>query len=115
MLFKKKEKRTIISWLHVWGGRLAILLGIINGGFGLKLGMVRFSGYRAAYGVVATVMGVLFIFSIIFAEVRRGAENPSLRSRRGKGAALNREEEGQDVRMESMDRERLTASGGRVE
>ncbi|KAF2032415.1 hypothetical protein EK21DRAFT_110087 [Setomelanomma holmii] len=37
LLFKKHQSRTLWSYVHIWLGRAAVTLGIINGGLGLKL------------------------------------------------------------------------------
>lgn len=111
-LFGKKGKRLFSHHIHIWGGRLAIILGIINGGFGMRLGQVEYPGYRAAYGVVATVMGVAFLALIVFAQAQRHGPNPSLLHRGGEDGHQATGGEGQGhVRMESMeDRERLHAA-----
>ena len=36
-LYKKVERRTIISFVHIWSGRILIVLGIVAGGLGLSL------------------------------------------------------------------------------
>lgn len=70
-LFKKHGGRTLISYLHIFLGRGAILLGILNGGFGLILADVNNMGYLAAYGVVAGVMGSAYLAAIIYGEIDR--------------------------------------------
>ncbi|KAK5174806.1 uncharacterized protein LTR77_001889 [Saxophila tyrrhenica] len=68
--YEVKQSRTIVSYIHIWLGRLAILLGMINGGLGIQLrGDVK-HGYIIAYSVVAGVMGVLFLAVIAFGEVQ---------------------------------------------
>ena len=107
-LFGKKGKRNIFSHIHRWGGRLAIVVGIINGGLGLKVGEVA-SKYKPAYGVVATVTAILFLGSIIFAETTaRRRANPSAYSLGKIGhVASEGVEGGRNVPLESMDKERL--------
>ncbi|KAK3617940.1 hypothetical protein LTR22_026544 [Elasticomyces elasticus] len=51
-LYKKYQRRTAWSHVHVWIGRVAIVLGVINGGTGLKLGHAPV-GSNIAYGRVA--------------------------------------------------------------
>lgn len=70
-LFQRKKQRTWISYQHIFVGRVAIMLGMINGGLGLALAEVKSMGYLAAYGVVAGVMGILYLASIVFGEVQR--------------------------------------------
>ena len=50
-------------WLrrvHIWHGRILIILGIVNGGLGLQLADNTTSG-EIAYGVVAGVIFVVYI------------------------------------------------------
>jgi hypothetical protein len=73
-LFKKYSHRTIWSYAHIWVGRLAITLGIINGGLGLKLAdgmnMSSRSG-MIAYGVIAGFMWLAWVAAIFVGERRR--------------------------------------------
>lgn len=77
LLFKRKQKRGIFSYGHIWIGRLAITLGIINGGLGLWYAR-RFplappsTGAIIGYGVVAGFMWLLYVASAIIGERRRG-------------------------------------------
>ena len=71
LLFKKKKKRTAVSYYHIYAGRILVILGMINGGLGLELGMVKNSGYKAAYRVVAGMMGVTYLTAIMIGETRR--------------------------------------------
>ncbi|KAF2125642.1 iron reductase domain protein [Dothidotthia symphoricarpi CBS 119687] len=76
LLFKKYQSRTFWSYAHIWVGRIAITLGIINGGLGLQLadsmGMSSKKGI-IAYGVVAGVMWLAWIAAIVIGERRRKA------------------------------------------
>jgi len=68
-LFKSKGKRTFLAPLHVYWGRVLVILGIINGGLGLELASNTHSG-KIAYGVVAGIMGLLWILAAVFYYVR---------------------------------------------
>jgi hypothetical protein len=68
--FKKYGRRSTVSYAHIGIGRIAIILGMINGGLGLQLAGSRGSGV-IAYGVIAGVMGLLYIASIIYGERKR--------------------------------------------
>lgn len=73
-LFKKYGYRTFWSYAHIWLGRIAITLGIINGGLGLKLAdSMRMSSRSGmiAYGVVAGFMWLLWVAAIVIGERRR--------------------------------------------
>ncbi|KAH7402255.1 hypothetical protein DE146DRAFT_460671 [Phaeosphaeria sp. MPI-PUGE-AT-0046c] len=78
--FKKLGHRTLWSHAHVWLGRIAITLGIINGGLGLKLadsmGMSSKSG-MIAYGVVAGFMWLLWVAAIVIGERKRKTASQS--------------------------------------
>lgn len=69
MQYKKLQKRTVVSHGHIWVGRAAILLGMINGGLGLRFFGVR--EYEIAYGVFAGLMGLIYIASFTLGEARR--------------------------------------------
>lgn len=75
-LFKKYQHRTLWSYVHIGIGRIAILLGMVNGGLGLQLAGSRGSSV-IAYGVIAGIVGLTYIAAIIFGETkrRRGAAN----------------------------------------
>lgn len=110
-LFGKKSKRLFSHWIHIWAGRAAILLGIINGGLGMQLGHVDYTGYKIAFGLVATVVGFLFMGNIIFATTHMDAPNPSLLHRGSKDESDAVGNGQGHVRMDSMeDRERLNAA-----
>ena len=71
-----------MSHAHIWVGRIAIVLGIVNGGLGFKLantmGMESKSG-KIAYSVLAGIFGLAWIAAIIVGETKRakrGAGNP---------------------------------------
>ncbi|KAG9190445.1 hypothetical protein G6011_08533 [Alternaria panax] len=81
-LFKKYNHRTLWSYAHIWVGRIAITLGIINGGLGLLLAGNSRDG-EIAYGVVAGVMWVTWVAAAVWGEMRRkktakvaAAQNP---------------------------------------
>jgi hypothetical protein len=74
--FKKYNKRTIWSYGHIWFGRIAIILGIVNGGLGLQLAKkTRFlapsEGAVIGYSVVAGFFGLAYILAAIFGERKR--------------------------------------------
>jgi RP/EB family microtubule-associated protein len=74
--FKSKQRRTGISYVHIWLGRIAVILGMINGRLGIRItgignvaGEVT-KGYTIAYMIVVAVMGTLFIASAVYGELR---------------------------------------------
>jgi hypothetical protein len=68
--YVRTGQRSAISHGHIWVGRTAIILGIINGGLGLELGGVE-TRYVVAYSVVAGIMGVAYIAAIVYGEFAR--------------------------------------------
>ncbi|KAK8114602.1 cytochrome b561 and DOMON domain-containing protein [Apiospora kogelbergensis] len=67
---KKTGRRTAWSHLHLWLGRGAIVLGIVNGGLGLQLANASDSAITA-YSVVAAVVCLLWLLSALVSEYRR--------------------------------------------
>lgn len=76
-LYKKYGHRTLWSYAHIWHGRVAVLLGIVNGGLGIRLARTVSSGGKIAYAVVAAIMGLTYIGLVIFGEIRRRKQPPS--------------------------------------
>ncbi|KAF2010996.1 hypothetical protein BU24DRAFT_427198 [Aaosphaeria arxii CBS 175.79] len=77
--FKKHGRRTIWTYGHLWLGRIAITLGIINGGLGMLFAtetrmFVPTRGQMIAYGVVAGLVWLLWVSVSVFGEVKRVRE-----------------------------------------
>ncbi|KAI4959927.1 hypothetical protein J4E86_001545 [Alternaria arbusti] len=70
ILFKKTQRRTLTSYAHIWVGRIAITLGMINGGLGLLLADNSRDG-AIAYGVIAAVMWLVWVAAMVVGEARR--------------------------------------------
>jgi hypothetical protein len=68
--FVHSGQRKAVSYGHIWNGRIAIILGMINGGLGLQLGNVQ-TRYVIAYSVVAGVTGLAYITAIVWGEMAR--------------------------------------------
>lgn len=68
--YKRKQRRTVFSYVHIWYGRALMILGIINGGLGLHLqgGEQKF---KIAYAIIAGVFGGLYIGSAIWGMIKR--------------------------------------------
>lgn len=72
--FKKTGHRSIWSHLHLWLGRSAITLGIINGGMGLRLADSMSMSSRSgiiAYSVIAGFVWLVWVAASIIGERRR--------------------------------------------
>nr|XP_036585690.1 uncharacterized protein CTRU02_04551 [Colletotrichum truncatum]KAF6795741.1 integral membrane protein [Colletotrichum truncatum] len=68
--FKRFQTRGIVSHIHIWYGRALIVLGIINGGLGLKLANTP-NKFVIAYAVVAAILGLIWIGTAVWGETRR--------------------------------------------
>ncbi|KAI9040171.1 cytochrome b561 domain-containing protein [Aspergillus affinis] len=70
--FRFRKARAPGKWtrLHVWYGRVLILLGIINGGLGLKL-VKNTPGGEIAYGVVGGVFGAALLLVTVLVEKKK--------------------------------------------
>lgn len=64
ILFKKGFKTRPMGFIHIWVGRTLITVGMINGGLGLMLSADSNRAEKIAYGVVAGVMWMAFIFVV---------------------------------------------------
>ncbi|KAK7747451.1 hypothetical protein SLS53_001706 [Cytospora paraplurivora] len=64
------ERRTLSSHLHIWDGRGAIILGIVNGGLGLKLAGAA-DTVKLAYTIVAAIFGGTWIVLAVLSEFRK--------------------------------------------
>lgn len=77
--FKKHGKRGIWSHTHVWIGRIAITLGIVNGGLGLELSQQTrifepSQGAIIGYAVGAGVMWLIYVASAVYGERKRSRQ-----------------------------------------
>jgi hypothetical protein len=68
--FKKYQRRTGVSYAHLWTGRLIIPLGIINGGLGFMFADNTVYG-PIVYGVVAGIFFVIYVVAVVIGERRR--------------------------------------------
>jgi len=62
--YKRTAARTSVSHIHIWFGRIIIILAVINGGLGLKLAANTHGG-EIAYGVVAGVIAVAYAATVV--------------------------------------------------
>jgi hypothetical protein len=58
--FMATSRRGAYSHVHRWLGRVAMVLGVVNGGLGLRLAGAP-ERFRIAYGVVAGFMFVVYV------------------------------------------------------
>lgn len=74
LLFKKYQSRTLWSYIHIWLGRIAVTLGIINGGLGLQWAdsmNMSSKGGIIAYAVIAIIVWLAWVAASIIGERRR--------------------------------------------
>ncbi|KAG8169741.1 hypothetical protein KVR01_000486 [Diaporthe batatas] len=76
--FKRYQRRSMSSHLHLWDGRIAIALGIINGGLGLRLAGAR-ETLKLAYTIVAAIMGGAWVILALISECRKGRKKVDTR------------------------------------
>ena len=75
-MFKKYGHRTFWSYMHLWHGRVAVLLGIVNGGLGIQLAGNVPKSRVIAYSVIAAIMGLAYIAAIFIGEWRGKRNTP---------------------------------------
>lgn len=74
LLFKKYQSRTFWSYAHIWLGRIAVTLGIINGGLGLQWAdsmNMSSRGGIIAYAVIAVFVWLAWVTASFIGERRR--------------------------------------------
>lgn len=74
VLYKKYQSRTLWSYVHIWLGRIAVTLGIINGGLGLQWAdsmNLSSRGGIIAYAVIAVVVWLAWVAASVIGERRR--------------------------------------------
>lgn len=76
--FKRYQRRQMASHLHLWDGRIAIVLGIVNGGLGLRLAGAR-DTLKLAYTIVAAILGGAWVILALISECRRGRKKVDTR------------------------------------
>jgi hypothetical protein len=76
-MFKKYGRRTAVSHLHLWVGRIAITLGMIDGGFGFVLTKTR-PTVLYLYGTCAILTWSAYVFCTVVGERRRSASRKRL-------------------------------------
>ncbi|KAI1302790.1 hypothetical protein F5Y03DRAFT_195574 [Xylaria venustula] len=79
--FKRLQRRTWVSYAHLWTGRLGITLGIINGGLGFALAGTR-GAPVVAYAVVSAFMWLLWVLTALFFE--RGRSDRQVKEKRNR-------------------------------
>ncbi|KAI9763461.1 MAG: hypothetical protein M1840_000475 [Geoglossum simile] len=91
-MYRQYERKTFMTLIHVWYGRLIFLLALVNGALGLKLGKSLRGGMETAtitYSVIAAVVGTLYIAVLLFSAWkgnRKGEEKYVRRSERRLGS-----------------------------
>ena len=103
-MYKKVQKRTAWSYGHVFTGRAIVILGMINGGLGLRLADAQRS-HLIAYGIFTGLMGVAYIGVIVYGEHKRSRKSShnaaaSVPVHR-ESKQLNRDESGSDISHET--------------
>lgn len=68
--YKKYGGRTFWSHIHLWIGRIAITLGIINAGFGFVLSGTSGTG-PIAYAVAAAIIWLAYVLAVVYGELKR--------------------------------------------
>lgn len=112
LLFKKYQSRTLWSYVHIWIGRIAVTLGIINGGLGLQWAdsmNMSSRGGIIAYTVIAVFVWLAWVAAIVIGERRRAKrltdappkyeENHRRGSRRGTRNRMEDTDSSEDIQL----------------
>ncbi|RYP52189.1 hypothetical protein DL768_002631 [Monosporascus sp. mg162] len=88
--YLQHKRRGAISYAHIWYGRALMIMGVVNGGLGIRWaadGEIRGSPLMIAYSVVAAGMAVIYLGAKGFGVARR---------RRREAAAAGKDANGVD-------------------
>jgi len=79
--YRRSLDRSAYGYAHIWYGRVLMILAVVNGGLGLQLAD-NSTGGTIAYGVVAGIVGVVYIGTIFLERLggRIGKRKESLQS-----------------------------------
>lgn len=86
--YRKNGKAGVLSYIHVWTGRILMILGVINGGLGLQLAGDTTGAFIIAYCVITGVVALVYLASVAFGHFRRrkltqgGADSPKPETQR---------------------------------
>ncbi|RYP87395.1 hypothetical protein DL769_000491 [Monosporascus sp. CRB-8-3] len=93
--YLRHKRRGAISHAHIWYGRALMVMGVVNGGLGIRWasgGEARGSSLMVAYTVVAAGMAVTYLgakgFGVARRRRRRGAADASANGVDGNGQAV---------------------------
>ncbi|KAL2112788.1 hypothetical protein VUR80DRAFT_6509 [Thermomyces stellatus] len=70
--YVKHHARSSVSHIHIWYGRILLVLGVVNGGIGLYAAGSP-PTFTIAYAVVAAASGVAYIASVVVGGMRKKA------------------------------------------
>lgn len=70
--------------MHIWFGRIILILAMVNGGLGLQLSD-NSTGGEIAYGVICGIVGVAYIAGATFGELRRNKTVGSQQTQKAEG------------------------------
>lgn len=100
--FKRYQRRTVSSYLHLSNGRVLIILGIVNGGLGLHIAGAS-DTIKLAYTIVAAVLGGSWVVLAFFGEVRRAGGKDVFGRQKSEGRSVGMERGYNTVRKDSVD------------
>lgn len=72
--YLKFHRRGLISYVHIWWGRILMVLGVINGGLGLQLANEE-DGPIIAYSVISGVVFLGYLAYKLCQFFRRGTSD----------------------------------------
>lgn len=77
--FRNYKARGVFGYMHLWLGRILIVLGVVNGGLGLKLSDEEGKA-KTAYIAIAAVVGSIYILTLMTTALlkRRGSKAGSV-------------------------------------
>ncbi|QSZ29022.1 hypothetical protein DSL72_003532 [Monilinia vaccinii-corymbosi] len=64
LAYQRQHARGVVGYVHIWYGRVLLILGIINGGLGLQLAG-NTKGGEIAYGLIAGLVALAYLTMVV--------------------------------------------------
>lgn len=89
VMYGKRGRPDLAEGVHVWWGRAVVVLGIVNGGLGLKLAM-QSTKNKMIYGIVAGIIGLIWMVAIFIVFINNRGVTKSELGETGKKVYRNK-------------------------
>ncbi|KAJ4394336.1 hypothetical protein N0V93_003553 [Gnomoniopsis smithogilvyi] len=108
--FMKTGGRGIVSYVHLWWGRILLVLGTINGGLGFQLTHTS-HGWITAYSIIAVVFYLFYAVVKVFTAMRHQRRSGNMGKMMSPRTGYSVERADDEVPMNSYNSQRIVYPG----